>query len=80
MCIRDRLNDEQLRDLGERLTYLRNLEDKKAQVISSIEEQGKLTEELKAAIEAAQTQVAVAISSILQIPVHSHPEDSHHKW
>ena len=53
------LNDEQLRDLGERLTYLRNLEDKKVQVISSIEEQGKLTEELKAAIEAAQTQVAV---------------------
>ena len=53
------LNDEQLRDLGERLTYLRNLEDKKAQVISSIEEQGKLTEELKAAIEVAQTQVAV---------------------
>ncbi len=53
------LNDEQLRELGERLTYLRNLEDKKAQVISSIEEQGKLTEELKAAIEAAQTQVAV---------------------
>ena len=53
------LNDEQLRDLGERLTYLRNLEDKKAQVISSIEEQGKLTEELKTAIEAAQTQVAV---------------------
>ena len=53
------LNDEQLRDLGERLTYLRNLEDKKAHVISSIEEQGKLTEELKAAIEAAQTQVAV---------------------
>ena len=53
------LNDEQLRDLGERLTYLRNLEDKKAQVISSIEELGKLTEELKAAIEAAQTQVAV---------------------
>ena len=53
------LNDEQLRNLGERLTYLRNLEDKKAQVISSIEEQGKLTEELKVAIEAAQTQVAV---------------------
>ena len=41
------LNDEQLRNLGERLTYLRNLEDKKAQVISSIEEQGKLTDELK---------------------------------
>lgn len=49
------LNDEQLRNLDERLTYLRNLEEKKAQVISSIEEQGKLTDELKKAIEAAQT-------------------------
>ena len=36
------LNDEQLRNLDERLTYLRNLEEKKAQVISSIDEQGKL--------------------------------------
>ncbi len=53
------LNDEQLRTLGERLTYLRNLEEKKAQVLSSIEEQGKLTPELRAQIEAAQTQVAV---------------------
>lgn len=53
------LNDEQLRTLDERLTYLRNLEDKKAQVLGSIEEQGKLTEELRAQIEAAQTQVAV---------------------
>ena len=53
------LNDEQLRNLDERLTYLRNLEEKKAQVISSIEEQEKLTDELKKAIEAAQTQVAV---------------------
>ena len=53
------LNDEQLRNLDERLTYLRNLEEKKAQVISSIEEQGKLTDELKKAIEEAQTQVAV---------------------
>lgn len=53
------LNDEQLRKLDERLTYLRNLEDKKAQVLSGIEEQGKLTEELRAQIEAAQTQVAV---------------------
>ena len=53
------LNDEQLRNLDERLTYLRNLEEKKAQVISSIEEQGKLTDELKKAIDAAQTQVAV---------------------
>ena len=42
------LNDEQLRTLHERLTYLRNLEDKKNQVLSSIEDQGKLTEELKA--------------------------------
>lgn len=53
------LDDEQLRKLDERLTYLRNLEDKKAQVISSIEEQGKLTDELRAQIEAAQTQVEV---------------------
>ena len=43
-------NDEQLRNLNERLTYLRNLEDKKNQVLSSIEDQGKLTEELKAQI------------------------------
>ena len=41
------LNDEQLRKLYERLVYLRNLEEKKEQVISSIEEQGKLTEELE---------------------------------
>ncbi len=53
------LNDEVLRDLHERLTYLRNLEEKKAQVLSSIEEQGKLTDELKARIEAAQTMVVV---------------------
>ena len=53
------LNDEQLRKLFERLTYLRNLEEKKEQVIRSIEEQGKLTDELKAEIEAAETQVAV---------------------
>ena len=53
------LNDEQLRNLGERLTYLRNLEEKKAQVIGSIEEQGKLTEELRAKIEEAQTLVVV---------------------
>ncbi|MCR4868194.1 MAG: RNA-binding transcriptional accessory protein [Lachnospiraceae bacterium] len=53
------LNDEQLRALGERLTYLRNLEEKKQQVISSIEEQGLLTEELKKEILEAQTQVAV---------------------
>ena len=53
------LNDEQLRNLGERLTYLRNLEDKKAQVIGSIEEQGKLTDELRAKIEEAQTLVVV---------------------
>lgn len=53
------LNDEVLRDLYERLTYLRNLEEKKAQVISSIEEQGKLTDELRERIEAAQTMVVV---------------------
>ena len=53
------LNDEVLRNLYERLTYLRNLEDKKTQVLSTIEEQGKLTPELKAQIEKAQTLVAV---------------------
>ena len=53
------LNDEQLRKLHERLVYLRNLEEKKAQVISSIEEQGKLTEELRQQILAAETQVTV---------------------
>ena len=53
------LNDEVLRDLYERLTYLRNLEDKKNQVISSIEEQGKLTDSLKAQILAATTLVVV---------------------
>ncbi len=53
------LSDEILRNLFDRLTYLRNLEDKKATVLASIEEQGKLTEELKAQILAAETQVAV---------------------
>lgn len=53
------LNDEQLRELDERLTYLRNLEEKKAQVLATIEEQGKLTEELRREIENAMTQVAV---------------------
>ncbi len=53
------LNDEVLRDLYERLTYLRNLEEKKAQVLGSIEEQGKLTDELRERIEAAQTMVVV---------------------
>lgn len=53
------LNDEQLRKLYERLVYLRNLEEKKEQVLSSIEEQGKLTEELKSKILAAETMVVV---------------------
>ena len=53
------LNDEQLRNLHERLVYLRNLEDKKALVLSSIEEQGKLTEELKEKILKAETMVTV---------------------
>lgn len=53
------LNDEVLRDLYERLVYLRNLEEKKEQVIGSIEEQGKLTEELKEKILAAETLVVV---------------------
>ena len=53
------LNDEVLRNLYERLTYLRNLEDKKQQVLSSIEEQGMLTEELRNKIQAAETMVVV---------------------
>ncbi|MGN1146194.1 MAG: Tex-like N-terminal domain-containing protein, partial [Acetatifactor sp.] len=53
------LNDEQLRNLHERLLYLRNLEEKKEQVLGSIEEQGKLTEELREKILAAQTLVVV---------------------
>ena len=53
------LNDEQLRDLYDRLVYLRNLEEKKQTVLASIEEQGKLTEELRSQILAAETQVAV---------------------
>lgn len=53
------LNDEVLRNLYERLTYLRNLEEKKEQVIGSIEEQGKLTDELKEKILAAETLVVV---------------------
>ena len=53
------LNDEVLRNLYERLNYLRNLEEKKEQVIGSIEEQGKLTEELKEKILAAETLVVV---------------------
>ena len=53
------LNDEQLRNLNERLSYLRNLEEKKEQVISTIEEQGLMTAELKKKILDAQTLVVV---------------------
>jgi len=53
------LDDEQLRNLSERLEYLKNLEEKKATVLASIESQGMLTDELKAKIEAAETMVLV---------------------
>ena len=53
------LNDEQFRNLSERLGYLRNLEDRKAAVRSSIEEQGKMTDELSKAIDGAETLVAL---------------------
>ena len=53
------LNDEVLRTLDERLRYLRGLEEKKAQVMASIADQGKLTGELKKKIEEARTMVAV---------------------
>ena len=53
------LTDEQLRDLGESLAYLRSLEERKAKVMESIEEQGKLTDKLRKQIEEAQTLVEV---------------------
>ncbi|MCQ2749218.1 MAG: RNA-binding transcriptional accessory protein [Clostridia bacterium] len=53
------LDDEQLRKLEERLLYLRNLQDRKDTVIASIEEQGKMTDELRAAIDKAMTLVEV---------------------
>ncbi|WP_029233532.1 Tex family protein [Butyrivibrio sp. VCB2006] len=53
------LNDEQLRNLDERLKYLRSLEERREQVLASIEEQGKMTDELKAKIIAAETMVAI---------------------
>lgn len=53
------LNDEVLRNLYERLNYLRNLEEKKTSVMASIEEQGKLTDDLKNKIQAAETLVVV---------------------
>jgi uncharacterized protein len=53
------LNDEVLRNLSERLTYLRNLEDRKAAILKSIDAQGKLTGELKKSIEKAETLIAV---------------------
>ena len=53
------LNDEVLRNLDERLKYLRGLEERKAQVLAAIEDQGKLTADLKKKIEAAETMVAV---------------------
>ncbi|MBQ8923342.1 MAG: RNA-binding transcriptional accessory protein, partial [Lachnospiraceae bacterium] len=53
------LNDEQLRSFDERLTYLRNLEEKKASILATIEEQGKLTDELKKQIEDAMTMVVL---------------------
>ena len=53
------LNDEVLRNLDERLSYLRNMEEKKTQVAATIREQGKLTRELEEQIAQAQTLVAV---------------------
>ena len=53
------LNDEVLRNLDERLRYLRTLEERRQTILSTIEEQGKLTEELRAQIEAAETSVGL---------------------
>ena len=56
------LSDEQLRILGERLTYLRNLEQRKQEIIKSIEEQGKLTEEI-----VKQTEIATTLAEVEDI-------------
>ena len=53
------LNDEQLRHLSERLTYLRELDERKETIIASIKEQGKLTKELKKQIDDAMTMVSL---------------------
>ena len=53
------LSDEQLRNLGERLTYLRNLEERKQDVLKSIESQGKLTDEIKSDLEKSTTLAEV---------------------
>ena len=53
------LDDTQLRQLAERLQYLRELEDRKAVVLKSIEEQGKLSDDLRAQIEAADNKTAL---------------------
>ena len=53
------LSDEQLRILGERLTYLRNLEQRKQEIIKSIEEQGKLTDEIVKAVAISKTLAEV---------------------
>ena len=53
------LSDETLRDLGERLTYLRNLEQRKEEVIKTIEEQGKLTDEIVKAVAISKTLAEV---------------------
>ena len=53
------LSDEQLRDLGDRLNYLRNLEARKGEVVNSIEGQGKLTDEIVVALELAKTLAEV---------------------
>ena len=53
------LSDETLRELGERLTYLRNLEERKQEVKTAIENQGKLTQEITKALEEAKTLAEV---------------------
>src|SRR5947208_15994024 len=54
--VTDNLDDTQLRNLEERLLYLRELEDRRAAIIASIDEQGKLTDELRTAIEGADSK------------------------
>ena len=70
------LDDEQLRMLDERLKYLRSLEERKNTILASIEEQGKLTDELKSQIEAAQT---LAFGGFVQAVQAETPHTCYHR-
>jgi uncharacterized protein len=64
--VTDNLDDTQLRNLEERLLYLRELEDRRASILASIDEQGKMTDELRTAIEGADSKQVLEDLSALQ--------------